>query len=57
MFDFLRPRKKTPNEQIPKLHDRIESLAAKIAELSSRDAQMKTFGASNHGERASLSNA
>ena len=49
MFDFLRPRKKTSNEQIPKPHDRIESLAAKIAELSSRDAEMTTFGSSNYG--------
>jgi len=45
MFRFL--RRKTVTTSAP--NERIERLAAKIAELAAKDTEMKTFGASTFG--------
>lgn len=45
MFRYLRRNNVTP----PAANERIQRLAAKIAELATKDTAMKTFGASSHG--------
>ncbi|XZE36087.1 SMI1/KNR4 family protein [Pirellulaceae bacterium SH501] len=50
MFQFLRRHKVTTTSAS---NERMERLAAKIAELAAKDIEMKTFGASTfgHGHR------